>query len=137
MVKISRHLLSILIPGVSCYSIVFLATLSPIWQLMLLGGIVSGLTANTKKIHVLSSTLGTFCGWLSQIIVKIISKQSFQTLDQIGQIITGSSGTGWIFLIFILGVGTLLGYVSSVLRYNVKILIQERKKPKEIDHALE
>ena len=104
---------------------------------MLLGGIVSGLTAKTKKIQVLSSTLGTFCGWLTYIIVKIISNQSFQTLDQIGQIIIGSSGTGWIFLIFILGVGTLLGYISSVLSYNVKTVIQERKIPKEIDEALE
>ena len=136
MVKISRHIPLILLPGVLCYSIVVLATLSPIWQLMLLGGIVSGITANTKKIHILSSTIGTFCGWFTYIILKIVRNQSYQTLDQIGQIIIGSSGRGWIFLILILGVGTLLGYVSSVLSYNVKTMIQERKKPKEIDDAV-
>lgn len=134
----ARSILQLLLPGVLCYGIVLLSTLTPVWQLMILGGITSGIVAKTRKIHRLSSIIGTFLGWGTYILIKIIGNGSYHTLDMIGQVVTGSGGSAWIFLILILGMGTLLGSLSSTLSYNVKLMILGRNastKQNNIDKA--
>jgi hypothetical protein len=124
-----KKILKMILPGILCYGIALLSTLTPLWQLMAIGGLVAGLLAESKKILGLSSSLGSFFAWLTYILIKIGTQSSFIMLDQVAHVIIGRSGLGFVFLILILAIGTLYGYLGGILgNYIRKIIVDEKDK---------
>ena len=85
-----------------------LLTLIPVWQLIIIPGMIAGIINKSLKRGVLSGFLGVTFSWGMYILVGTITRNVYSMLDQLGGLIFGES-SGWVFLLLILLIAAILG----------------------------
>jgi len=85
-----------------------LLTLIPVWQLIIIPGIIAGLFNKSLKHGVLSGSFGVTLSWGLYILVGMITRNVYIILDQFGELIFGE-GLGWAFIILILVLAAIFG----------------------------
>jgi hypothetical protein len=83
-------------------------TLIPLWQLIIIPGIIAGMINKSLKRGVLSGFLGVTIAWGLYMMVGMISRNVYSMLDQIGGLIFGE-GFGWVFIVVALLIAAILG----------------------------
>jgi hypothetical protein len=113
--------------------ITFILTYVPVWQLIIIPGIVGGLLNKTMRHGIYSAVLGVSIVWFIYMIYKIAANNVYTNLDQFAGLIFGGLGYGWIIFILILLLGILFGALGGAIGSGIMILIRPylKKKPAE------
>lgn len=94
--------------------ITMILTTIPVWQLVIIPGIIAGFFNKSMKRAVLSGLFGVLLAWLIYIIYGLIVRNVYTILDQFGSLIMGS-GFGWLLLILIILFGAIFGALGGGL----------------------
>jgi len=89
-----------------------LLTLAPIWQLVIIPGIISGFLNKSMKRSILSGTLGVSLSWMIYILSGLVSRNVYLILDQFGALIFGE-GFGWLLLLIIIILSAIFGALGG------------------------
>ncbi len=89
-----------------------LLTLVPIWQLVIIPGIISGFLNKSMKRSILSGTLGVSLSWMIYILSGLVSRNVYLILDQFGALIFGE-GFGWLLLLIIIILSAIFGALGG------------------------
>ncbi|NVM17793.1 MAG: hypothetical protein HWN80_08755 [Candidatus Lokiarchaeota archaeon] len=100
-----------------------LLTLIPIWQLIIIPGIIAGILNKSLKRGVLSGFLGVTLSWGLYILVGMFTRNVYFMLDQLGGLIFGE-GFGWIFVLLILLLAAIFGAVGGGIGNGFMALIK-------------
>ena len=95
---------------VSCLTM--LLTLIPVWQLVIIPGIIAGMLNKSLKRGVLSGFSGVSLSWGIYVIVGLFTRNVYLLLDQFGELIFGA-GSGWIFLILVILLAAIFGAIGG------------------------
>ena len=101
----------------------------PVWQLIIIPGIIAGLLNKSMRRAVLAGGIGTFLAWSLYMISGLILKNVYLLFDQFGAIII-APGLGWLLITiaflmsFVFGVlGGALGYLlNTVIIINIRTM---------------
>ena len=85
---------------VSCLTM--LLTLVPVWQLVIIPGIIAGMLNKSLKYGILSGFIGVTLSWGIYVLVGVITRNVYIFLDQIGALIFGEGFAGLLILLIIL-----------------------------------
>lgn len=83
----------------------------PIWQLILIPGIIAGLINKDAKRSIYSAIIGVSIVWLGFMFIQFYVKDTYTLLDQFAGFIFGGLGFGFVIVIIIL----LMGIIFSAL----------------------
>ncbi|MBY9012265.1 MAG: hypothetical protein KGD70_07815 [Candidatus Lokiarchaeota archaeon] len=100
-----------------------LLTIVPIWQLIIIPGIIAGIINKSLKHGVLSGFLGVTLSWGLYILVGMITRNVYIMLDQLGGLIFGG-GFGWAFVVLILLIAAIIGAFGGGIGNGLMILIK-------------
>ncbi|NVM46317.1 MAG: hypothetical protein HWN79_15515 [Candidatus Lokiarchaeota archaeon] len=100
-----------------------LLTLIPIWQLIIIPGIIAGMINKSLKHGVLSGFLGVTLSWGLYILIGTISRNVYALLDQLGGLIFGE-GFGWAFIVLILLLAAIFGAIGGGIGNGLMALIK-------------
>jgi hypothetical protein len=89
-----------------------LLTLIPVWQLVIMPGIIAGMLNKSLKRGILSGFSGVIFSWGIYIIVGMFTRNVYFLLDQFGELIFGRA-SGWIFLILIILLAGIFGAIGG------------------------
>ncbi len=95
---------------VSCLTM--LLTLIPVWQLVIIPGIIAGMLNKSLKRGILSGFCGVSLSWGIYVIVGLITRNVYFLLDQFGELIFGGD-SGWIFLILVILLAAIFGAIGG------------------------
>jgi hypothetical protein len=102
----------------------FILTYIPVWQLIIIPGIVGGLLNKTMRRGIYCGVLGVSIVWFSYMIYKISAVNAYTNLDQFAGLIFGGLGYGWVVFILILLLGILYGALGGAIGSGVMILLK-------------
>jgi len=105
---------------VLCLTIVL--TLIPVWQLVIIPGIIAGMLNKSLKRGILSGFSGVTLSWGIYIIVGLFTRNVYFLLDQFGELIFGG-GSGWIFLMLIMLLAAIFGAIGGGIGNGIMALI--------------
>lgn len=108
------------------FILAFALAFTPVWQLSILVGIIAGAFYNEMKKGVVAGLIGVGLGWTLYVIIKTSTSNIETLLNQVGGIILGSSGMGWVFIIAIIILGFLFGALGGTLGSGIRKLIQPK-----------
>lgn len=100
-----------------------LLTLIPIWQLIIIPGIIAGVFNKSLKRGVLSGLSGVTLSWGLYILTGTLTRNVYSLLDQLGGLIFGE-GFGWVFIILILLLAAILGAIGGGIGNGLMALIK-------------
>ena len=100
-----------------------LFTLIPVWQLIVIPGIVAGFFNKQLRYAVLSGLTGITISWLIYMTISLVMRNSYAILEQIGELIVGS-GFGWLIFLIILMIGLIMGALGGGIGYSISILLK-------------
>lgn len=103
-----------------------LFTLIPFWPLFFVAGIFGGLLCTKMKCGALSAMIGIIISWGIYIIIEIIRNNTIILFDQLGVLITGSTGLGFLLILIVLIVGAIIGLLSGTIGSGIRILIEPK-----------
>ena len=89
-----------------------LLTLIPVWQLVIIPGIIAGMLNKSLKRGILSGFSGVILSWGIYILVGVFTRNVYFLLDQFGELIFGGD-SGWIFLILIILLAAIFGAIGG------------------------
>ncbi|MHA1669678.1 MAG: hypothetical protein ACTSV5_03770 [Promethearchaeota archaeon] len=89
-----------------------LLTLIPIWQLIIIPGIIAGMLNKSLKNGILSGFIGVTLSWGFYILMGVITRNVYIILDQFGALIIGE-GFGWLILILIISIAAVFGVMGA------------------------
>jgi hypothetical protein len=115
--------------------ITYILTYVPIWQLIIIPGIIGGILNKTMRRGIYCGVLGVLLVWFFYMIYKMAVNEAFTNLDQFAGLIFGDLGYGWVIFILILLLGILLGALGGAIGSGVMILLRpsiERKFSKRL-----
>lgn len=95
---------------VSCLTM--LLTLIPVWQLVIIPGIIAGMLNKSLKRGILSGFCGVTLSWGIYVIVGLFTRNVYFLLDQFGELIFGGD-SGWIFLILVILLAAIFGVIGG------------------------
>jgi hypothetical protein len=110
-----------------------LITLIPVWQLVIIPGIIAGFLNKTMKYSILSGAIGVATAWLIYILFGIITRNVLIILDQFGALILGD-GFGWLLLLLIMLFSVIFGALGGGIGnglLNLKDFYFEKNSRKE------
>ena len=93
-------------------NLTMILTLIPIWQLIIIPGIIAGVINKSLKYSVLSGFIGVTLSWGIYILMGLITRNVYVFFDQLGGLIFGE-GFGWVFLLLIILLAALFGVVGG------------------------
>ena len=100
-----------------------LLTLIPVWQLIVIPGIVAGFFNKRLRYAVLSGLTGVTISWLIYMISSLAFRNTYAILEQIGELMIGS-GFGWLIFLLILIIGLIMGALGGGIGYSISILLK-------------
>lgn len=89
-----------------------LLTLVPVWQLVIIPGIIAGMFNKSLKCGVLSGFIGVTLSWGIYVLVGVITRNTYIILDQFGALIFGE-GFGLLILILIILLAAIFGAIGG------------------------
>jgi hypothetical protein len=89
-----------------------LLTLIPIWQFIIIPGIIAGVINKSLKHGVLSGLLGVTLSWGIYILVGMYTRNVGSILNQFGEMIFGDN-LGGIFIVLILLLAAIFGAIGG------------------------
>ncbi|MHA1688194.1 MAG: hypothetical protein ACTSYC_04625 [Promethearchaeota archaeon] len=110
---------------ISAIIIAGILTLIPLWQLVIIAGIIGGYFNEKMKRSIISGLLGVLIYWTGYAIYYIITINAYTILDQIGALFLGK-GFGWFILLLILGMGALFGALGGAIGNILRILTRKK-----------
>jgi len=99
-----------------------LLTLIPVWQLVIIPGIIAGILNKSLKFGVLSGGIGVTLSWGIYVLVGVITRNVYIMLDQFGALILGG-GFGWLILLLIILLAGTFGVIGGGIGNGFKTLI--------------
>jgi len=99
-----------------------LLTLVPVWQLVIIPGIIAGMLNKSLKYGVLSGCIGVTLSWGIYTLVGVITRNEYTILDQFGALILGE-GFGWLILLLIILLASTFGAIGGGIGNGFKALI--------------
>ena len=96
----------------------------PVWQLIIIPGIIAGLLNKSLKRAILAGGIGILIAWSLITISGITVKNLYLIFDQFGALIIGP-GFGWLIILIILLMGLIFGILGGMIGYYSKIIILE------------
>ncbi|MFX1380295.1 MAG: hypothetical protein ACFFA4_14500 [Promethearchaeota archaeon] len=123
-INISPESRNFLISFIITTIITFILTYIPVWQLIIIPGIIGGLLNKTMRRGIYSGVLGVSIVWLFYMIYKMSANDAYTNLDQFAGLIFGGLGYGWIIFILILLLGILFGALGGAIGSGVMILLR-------------
>ncbi len=100
-----------------------LLTLVPVWQLVIIPGIIAGMLNKSLRHGILSGFSGVTLSWGIYVLVGVFTRNVYFLLDQFGELIFGG-GSGWIFLILIMLLAAIFGAIGGGIGNGIMILIK-------------
>ena len=110
-----------------------LFTLIPFWPLFFVAGILGGLLCRKMKCGALSAMIGIISSWGIYIIIEIIRNNTSILFDELGILITGSSGFGGWLIIIVLIVGAIIGLLGGIIGSGIRILVEIKNISEDTD----
>ncbi len=102
---------------------------TPVWQLSILAGMISGLFYSKMKKGVVAGLLSVGIAWSLYVVIKI-SISNIETLfNQIGGIILGNENLAWLFIILIILLGFIFGALGGSLGSGIRKLLEMNDNP--------
>jgi hypothetical protein len=116
-----------------------LLTIVPIWQLVIIPGIITGMLNKSLKYGVLSGFIGVTLSWGIYVLVGVITRNAYIILDQFGALIFGEGFGGLVLLLIILlasifgamGGGIGNGFMTLINAYLEKHPFRDSKAKSE------
>jgi len=106
------------------FSIIF--SLIPFWQLTFVAAIFGGFLCTKMKCGALSAMIGMIISWGILIIIGIIKNDTHILFDQLGVLLTGSTGFGIWLILIILIVGAVIGLLGGSIGSGIRILVEPK-----------
>ena len=100
-----------------------LLTLIPVWQLVIIPGIIAGMLNKSLKRGILSGFCGVSLSWGIYVIVGLFTRNVYFLLDQFGELIFGGD-SGWIFLILVILLAAIFGAIGGGIGNALMALIK-------------
>jgi hypothetical protein len=114
------------------FIIASIISLIPVWQLIIIPGVIVGALNKTLKKASFTSGIGTLLAWSLYTISGLVIKNTYLIFDQFGALIIGS-GYGWVFMLIILLMGLAFGIIGGALGYFIKTEYNHYKQSKKIE----
>lgn len=105
------------------FIIASILSIIPVWQLIIIPGVIVGALSRTLKQASFTSGIGTLLAWSYYTISGLVLKNTYLIFDQFGALIIGF-GYGWIFVLVILLMGLAFGIIGGALGYLIKTQIK-------------
>ncbi len=121
----------IIIGIITSFVIASIFSMIPVWQLIIIPGIIAGVLNTTIKRAVLASGIGTLMAWSLYVISGVILNNVDLILDQFGALIIGP-GYGGFFIFLILLMSLLFGALGGALGYYSKTIINDYLQTKKV-----
>ncbi len=99
-----------------------------IWYLSVLAALVGGMFYKKMNQGALAGCIGVGLAWTIFVVIDAISSNVDVLIDQIGAIITGSSGFGWILILIVTLLGFVFGTLGGSLGSGIRILVEKEEK---------
>lgn len=126
--ELRNFLISILIGMFTAWALLLI----PIWQLIILAGILAGVLNNTMKRGIIAGAISVGGFWLIYMVIGIYTINAFTMMDQFGALLIGS-GFGWLIFIIVLLVGILLGALGGGIGSGMMMFVRERTEPNKTE----
>ena len=78
------------------------------------------------KCGALSAMIGIIISWGIYIIIGNIRNSTIVLFDQLGVLITGSSGLGFWLILILLIVGGIIGILGGIIGSGIRILVEPK-----------
>jgi len=125
-VYISPENRNFLISFILTVIITYILTYVPIWQLIIIPGIIGGLLNKSMIRGIYSGVLGVSFVWFFYMIYKMAVNNAYTNLDQFAGLIFGDLGYGAVIFILILLLGVLFGALGGAIGSGIMILVRSR-----------
>ncbi|TXT58877.1 MAG: membrane protein of unknown function [Promethearchaeota archaeon] len=127
-IEMRNFLISILVGIFTSWALLLI----PIWQLIILAGILAGVLNSTLKKGILAGAIAVGLFWLIYMIIGFVSINAYTMLDQFGGLLIGS-GFGWLIFIIVLLMGILFGALGGGIGSAMMMLVRERSETDKND----
>jgi len=122
-----NFLMSIIVAGVLTYLITFIE----LWQLIIIPGLMAGIICYEKpRRAIYGGALGIAIAWSVYMVIGMITRNTYISIDQFAGVIFGDLGFGWIFITIILLLGILFGALGGAIGAGTTLLIKIRQDSK-------
>jgi hypothetical protein len=111
-----------------CFVFAFIFVFTPVWQLSMLAGVLGGLFYNKMSKGALVGLTGIAAAWVLYIVIELLSSGIYTLLNQIGGIILGMVGYGWIFILVLVLIGIIFGTLGGSLGSGIRIIIDHYRE---------
>ncbi|HMF33366.1 MAG TPA: hypothetical protein VKK79_18210 [Candidatus Lokiarchaeia archaeon] len=112
------------------FAIALVLAFTPLWQLSLAAGFIGGIICRKMKAGALVGLCGVALGWLVYMLLRFVTNQTYVLLDQIGNLLFGASGFGWVLVLLIALIGGLFGTLGGAIGSGTRILLEGRNARK-------
>ncbi len=104
-----------------------LLALTPLWQLALVAGAISGLLSHRMMWGAITGCVGTGLGWLVYMGISFLTTQSYALLGQVTGIIFETTSMEGILILLVTLIGASFGTLGGSIGSGVRILMDARK----------
>jgi hypothetical protein len=111
-----------------CFIFALIFVFTPLWQLSILAGLIGGLFYSKMSKGALMGLAGVTLAWTVYIIIEISSTNVYTLFDQVGGIILGLTGFGWVFIIILILIGGIFGTLGGSFGSGIRILFEVSKE---------
>lgn len=112
------------------FIIASIISLIPVWQLIIIPGVIVGALSKTLKRASFTSGIGTLMAWSLYTVSGLALKNTYLIFDQFGALIIGF-GYGWVFVLIILLMGLAFGIIGGALGYFIRMVYNDYNQAKK------
>ncbi len=130
------------LPVLISFIVAFLIANTTYWQLVILAGIIGGLSTTELKRGTLSCLIGVGFAWFLYVMIKILTTPVVTMFNQVAAAImemflgmdSTGEGIGAIIIVVVVFIGCFFGALGGYLGINIRIVIDFlRKRSNSID----